>query len=205
MPTLTLAAVTGLVAALLALLSSLVSERIDANKRAAELQQRLALLPLDVTSEGLRLHTFSLADPDLTEAHLLGVASTAQLFFATSTDGLAAVIVPVAAAGYGGPIRLLVAIDAARVLGVGILEHHESSGWGGLIEPGETDWLAGFARQPLPAEDASAWALSKDGGHIDQLTGATFTANAVIRGVHNGLLFYTANWAALQAAAQELR
>jgi len=47
------------------------------------------------------------------------------------------------------------------------------------------------------------WAVRKDGGDFDQLTGATITPRAVVKAVRNALLYYQDHQEALFAPAAE--
>tara|TARA_R110002095_G_scaffold214911_1_gene207863 strand:+ start:2546 stop:3304 length:759 start_codon:yes stop_codon:yes gene_type:complete len=102
--------------------------------------------------------------------------------------------------GYGGPIRLLLGIDAAgTVLGVRVLAHTETPGLGDKIEVAKSDWIEDFKGHSLVNLSAKSWAVKKDGGQFDQFTGATVTPRAVIKAVRQGLLFYQQQRVALLA------
>ena len=47
----------------------------------------------------------------------------------------------------------------------------------------------------------SAWAVKKNGGHFDALTGATITSRAVIRAVHKGLQYVQMEGSSLYTVA----
>jgi electron transport complex protein RnfG len=95
----------------------------------------------------------------------------------------------VAPDGYAGPIRLLVAVDAAgRVLGVRVLEHRETPGLGDAIESRRSDWLRGFDGRSLVDPPRDRWEVRRDGGDFDQFTGATVTPRAVVRAVRKTLV-----------------
>ncbi len=68
--------------------------------------------------------------------------------------------------GYGGPLRLAVAVEAdGAVAGVRVLEHAETPGFADVLAAGSA-WLSGF-------ED----------GDVDAVTGATVTSGAVLSAV----------------------
>ena len=93
--------------------------------------------------------------------------------------------------GYGGPMRLLIAVDSEGVLiGVRVLDHHETPGLGDAIELGRSDWILAFGNRSLSNPESELWAVRKDGGDFDQLTGATTTARAVVRAVHHFLIYF---------------
>ncbi len=75
------------------------------------------------------------------------------------------------------------------VLAVRILRHRETPGLGDAIEVDKGDWITRFDGASLAAP-ARAWAVRRDGGEFDQLTGATVTSRAVLGAVHGALLYY---------------
>jgi electron transport complex protein RnfG len=110
----------------------------------------------------------------------------------------------VAPDGYAGPIRLLVALDSAgRVLGVRVLEHHETPGIGDRIETGRSSWIQQFVGRTLGDSPDARWALSRDGGDYDQLSGATVTSRAVTVAVRDALAWYALNGEQVFAAPPE--
>ncbi len=119
-------------------------------------------------------------------------------------EPVAAVLLPTAPEGYGGPIHLLIAVDfAGKILGVQVLEHHETPGLGDAFAARGSTWLAEFTGRALPdREGASQWAVRKDGGDFDEFTGATVSPRAIVKGVRSTLEFYQANREALYAGAQ---
>ena len=98
----------------------------------------------------------------------------------------AAALEVVAPDGYVGPIRLLVGIDASgTIVRVRASEHRETPGLGDKIEPAKSDWIQTFRGLSL---EGTNWQLRRDGGDIDQISGATVTSRAVMRGVERALL-----------------
>jgi electron transport complex protein RnfG len=103
-----------------------------------------------------------------------------------------AVIFPVIAPnGYSGKIKLLVAIEPNGTLaGVRVLQHKETAGLGDAIDKNKSDWIDVFTQRSLTNTSNSAWQVKRDGGEFDQFTGATITPRAVVKAVHNALLYY---------------
>jgi electron transport complex protein RnfG len=103
-----------------------------------------------------------------------------------------AVIFPVIAPnGYSGKIKLLVAINPqGSLLGVRVLSHKETAGLGDAIEKNKSDWIDSFNHRSLINTPERAWQVKRDGGDFDQFTGATITPRAVVKAVHNSLLYY---------------
>lgn len=111
---------------------------------------------------------------------------------------VAAVLAPVAPEGYGGAIRLLVAVTRDGTLkGVRVLSHHETPGLGDKIESQKSDWLQDFRGRSLGNPPSEEWKVKKDGGVFDQFTGATVTPRAVVKAVYNTLHYYNNNRTAL--------
>ncbi len=97
------------------------------------------------------------------------------------------VLFAVSTQGYSGPIRIAISIDAAgRVRDVRVLEHQETPGIGDAVA--RPDWLAGFRQRALHDPAGDRWQVR--GGAFDQLTGATTSAQALIRLVHACLRLY---------------
>jgi len=117
---------------------------------------------------------------------------------------VAALMIVTAPDGYNGDIRLVVGIDAGgTVLGVRVIAHRETPGLGDPIETGKSDWILGFTGKSLHNPENAGWAVRRDGGEFDQFTGATITPRAVVRAVHNALLYFAANRQALFSAGTD--
>ena len=86
------------------------------------------------------------------------------------------------AVGYGGPIDILVGLEQDNALrGIEIISQKETPGLGAKITEGAfLDQFAGQAGETL--------ALSKDGGTIDAITGATISSSAVVDAVKEAIL-----------------
>lgn len=98
----------------------------------------------------------------------------------------------VANGGYSGPIALMLGVDRdGAVLGVRVIAHAETPGLGDKIETGKSGWILSFNRRSLDNTPAERWRVKKDGGDFDQFAGATITPRAVVRGVENGLKFFS--------------
>ncbi|NLW17928.1 MAG: FMN-binding protein [Firmicutes bacterium] len=97
-------------------------------------------------------------------------------------DNMVGAIVEGKATGYGGPMRLLVAIDGdGNVSGVESIEHGETIGIGTrALEPEFLQQFNGIAYD----EQLAA------GKNVDIITGATVSSRAVMTGVENALELY---------------
>lgn len=107
---------------------------------------------------------------------------------------VAVVMTVVARQGYVGPIRLLVSLGAdGSVMQVRAAEHRETPGLGDRIDADKSDWLARFAGRSLEDPEQERWAVRRDGGEFDQLTGATITSRAVVNAVRDAALYFEAH------------
>lgn len=117
---------------------------------------------------------------------------------------VAALFIVKAMDGFSGPIRLLVGIDAhGSVTGVRVLQHRETPGLGDAIEAGKSDWIQQFVGRSLGDPPAAEWAIERDGGVYDQLTGASITPRAVIDAIKETLVYYAGHRDAVFAPAEE--
>lgn len=94
------------------------------------------------------------------------------------------VVVP----GFDGEITMMVGIDAdGKVLGISIISHTETAGLGAVAA---ADNAKGQAFRDQFIGMSGSLAVTKDGGEVDAITGATITSRAVTRGVNQALEFY---------------
>jgi len=110
-------------------------------------------------------------------------------------DGVAkAAMFKVSGYGYSSDVQIMMAVGVdGRILGVRVLKHAETPGLGDKIEITKSKWILGFNGRSLEDPVEARWAVKKDGGDFDQLTGATITPRAVVKAVKGGLLFFEAN------------
>ena len=99
--------------------------------------------------------------------------------------GEAGYAVQVAPGGFDGPITMMVGVDfEGNILGISVIKHTETAGLGAVAaaktSAGE-NFRAGFVGQ------SGSVAVTKDGGEIDAITGATITSRAVCAGVNAAL------------------
>lgn len=120
-----------------------------------------------------------------------------QVFPAVFEDGTKAVAFEQFAKGYGGELGLMVAIDLARetVRGAAVTVHSETPGLGARAKA-EPDLVSQFSGLPV----TSTVMVTKDGGQIDAISGATITSRAVCEAVNRSLQHYQQ----LQAEFQQL-
>ena len=180
----TLAAIAALCTALVAFTYELTDDRIAANEQAwleQNLQPALSGLTYDGNIGDSRVtipspHTLPGSGDALAYRVYAGGEPTAVLFAVSARDG------------YSGPIRLLVGVGMdGRLTGIHVLEHRETPGLGDLVESSKSDWAQQFRGRSIGDPVTAGWAIRRDGGTFDQLTGASVTPRAIIKAVRETL------------------
>ncbi|MBQ7801056.1 MAG: RnfABCDGE type electron transport complex subunit G [Oscillospiraceae bacterium] len=93
--------------------------------------------------------------------------------------------VEVAPSGFGGTITMMVGVDLeGNILGVSVVSHTETAGLG-AVAGDKTSKGEAFRGQYVG--QSGELAVSKDGGVIDSISGATITSRAVTDGVNAAL------------------
>ena len=101
--------------------------------------------------------------------------------------------VQVSSNGFGGTLDMMVGIDkTGNVIGISIISHAETPSLGAVAAENNA---AGEAFRSQFAGLSGTLAVTKDGGTVDAISGATITSRAVVSGVN----------AALQCVAKEVR
>ncbi len=96
----------------------------------------------------------------------------------------------VAPAGYNGDIWLALAIDEnGSIIGLKILSHRETPGFGDVITEAGSRWTASLLGRSLANPEPTRWQLRSDGGEIDGVSGATITASAIVAGIYSALSY----------------
>jgi len=162
-------------------------EKIAANERAMLLRKLHRLIPPGSHDNALLQDTLQVQNRTL-----LGTSDPVTVYRARlNGEPVALVIAAVAPDGYSGAIRLLVGINVDGSLsGVRVVSHRETPGLGDAIEEERSDWILGFTGKSLQDPPLQQWAVKRDGGTFDQLTGATITPRAVVKAVRQALLYY---------------
>ncbi len=89
--------------------------------------------------------------------------------------------------GYSGDIAILMGVGPDNKLsGIEIISHKETPGLGNKIE--KEEWRNQFKGRSL--DDGTPISVKKDGGEIDQFSGATISPRAVANAVKKGLEIY---------------
>lgn len=137
-----------------------------------------------------------LLDTIVIEANsLLGTKETSLAYRARKNkQNIAVVYSSIAPNGYNGPIHLLVGVRAdGKLAGVRVVKHRETPGLGDVVSLTHSDWILSFDNRSLSEPDEKGWKVKRDGGIFDQFTGATITPRAVVKAIHNALLYFDQN------------
>jgi len=164
--------------------------RIANNIKEAKSSALNEIIPPEQHDNELLEDTVTINDPRLI------ADEEAQEGYLVRRDGeVIAVILPtIAPDGYTGKIRSIVGIFAdGNIAGVRVLTHRETPGLGDKIEAKKSDWIHQFVGKSLASPAPHRWAVNKDGGAFDQLTGATITPRAVVNSVHRALVYFEEN------------
>lgn len=118
-----------------------------------------------------------------------------QLYLVKNNNTNKAVILEVRAPdGYSGDIFLLVAINKnAEIINTRVIKHQETPGLGDYIDKEKTNWIDIFQSKSFKTTQEKKWAVKKDQGEFDYMTGATITPRAVIKALYNALKYFEEN------------
>lgn len=148
------------------------------------------VIPADLYDNNLVKDTISV-EP----SPLLGNKKNIDVYRAKKNNQVIAVIIEaVAPDGYSGEIKTLVGIDQEdKILGVRVITHKETPGLGDYIEIDKSQWIKNFNLKSLDKVSEKQWAVKKDGGDFDYISGATITPRAVIKSTYKCLLYSKEN------------
>jgi len=120
---------------------------------------------------------------------------TIKAYIAKKDSKVTAVILETRAPnGYSGEIKILVGIDTkGYILGTRVVKHQETPGLGDYIDVTKSDWINIFTYSSLKNTSQSEWAVKKDQGKFDYVSGATITARAVVNAINESLNFFKEN------------
>ncbi len=116
-------------------------------------------------------------------------ASCREIFLLTDEKRVCGIALVASATGYNGPIAVMIGILPDGTLSaITIISHSETPGLGANITK------ESFCSQFFRFVDAeSGLDLKKNGGSIDQVTGATISSEAVLQTVREQAHFFNAN------------
>lgn len=134
----------------------------------------------------------------------LGLEGDSQIWRARRQgQPVAVVFEAVAPNGYSGAIRLILAASAdGKLLALRVTQHRETPGLGDYIDPRKDrnkarPWITQFNRLGFDEVSQAQWKVKKDGGHFDQMSGATISARAVTQASGKALAWARQHRAAL--------
>ena len=177
----------------------LTKDKIDAVMAAQQRELLLQVIPQDYFNNNL---LESAVIPQ--DKNLVGIQ---KIYFAKKDGNVSAYAYETTAPdGYSGDIRLLVGLDLkGEVLGVRVIEHHETPGLGDKIELRISNWILNFTHQSINEHNLNEWAVKKDGGKFDQFSGATITPRAVVNQTKLSALIMLNNQALLQQLSTQVK
>jgi electron transport complex protein RnfG len=170
----------------------LTKEIIEYNKQRARVNILSQVLPQGSYDNNLLTSTVMLSEA---EARLLGNDKAMPVYQAKYRGETRSVVVEaVAPDGYAGKIHLMIGIGKdGKVQAVRVLAHKETPGLGDYIELAKSPWILQFDGKTLNIPNAERWRVKKDGGDFDYVSGATITPRAIVKAVHNTLIFVMAH------------
>lgn len=181
-------------AALVGLAFVQTEDAIKRNEKLTLLKKLNNIVPADTYDNDLLLDTI-----DIKPHPLLGTKENTLAYRARKDqNNIAVVYSSIAPNGYNGPIHLLVGVQAdGQLKGVRVVKHRETPGLGDAVSVTHSNWILDFDNKSLDNPQERQWKVKRDGGIFDQFTGATITPRAVVKAVHNALLYFEINQAML--------
>lgn len=181
--TVVLTIICSLAATALALVYTVTKEPIAHQQRLKKLKAIKAVQP-DYDNE---------PDQDFidlkTDESAAGDEGLTRFYITKKGDTPTGVVFMASAVGYGGLIDLMVGVNPeGTITGVQVLRHTETPGLGAKIT--EETFIQQFPERNLQNTN---WALKKEGGDIDQISGATISPQAVVKALNQGLTFFSDN------------
>ena len=177
----------------------LTKDKIDAVMATQQRELLLQVIPQDYFNNNL---LESAVIPQ--DKNLVGIQ---KIYFAKKDGNISAYAYETTAPdGYSGDIRLLVGLDPkGEILGVRVIEHHETPGLGDKIELRISNWILNFTHQSINEHNLSEWSVKKDGGKFDQFSGATITPRAVVNQTKRSALIMLNNQTLLQQLSTQVK
>jgi len=177
-------------AALVGLTFIQTEDDIKHNEKLTLLRKLNNIIPAESYDNDLLLDTIVIRPNSLLSTKEESLAYRAR----KKGQNVAVVFSSIAPNGYNGSIHLLVGINADGTLsGVRVVKHRETPGLGDVVSITHSNWILGFDNRSLSNPDAKGWKVKRDGGVFDQFTGATITPRAVVKAIHNALLYFDKN------------
>lgn len=166
----TLFLITSVVASALAGVNAVTKDKIAAAREEKNQKAMRQVLP-----DGDNLKSISFSDD---------TGMVRQVYAPDGKGDAGAYAVKVVAAGFGGEVTMMVGIKDGTVAGVSVVSHSETPSLGAVAAAESSKGIA-FRDQFVGM--SGALAVTKDGGAVDAITGATITSRAVTEGVNAAL------------------
>lgn len=165
-PSVVLLLIASLVTALLAVTNVLTKDRIEQLSQERAVQTRMIVLP-DAVEFGM-------------------YKTNENVYVGYGADGSeAGYVITTVVKGYGGDVSVMTGISAdGTVMGTQVLEHNETVGLGANVEK------LSFTDQFKGKTSGDQFAVTKDGGNIDAVTGATISSRAVTNAVSEAMMVF---------------
>ena len=123
--------------------------------------------------------------PDADTAQQLEYADPSGVVLEVYKTASAYAVKVAAPGGFGGAIEMMVGVGAdGKVLGISIINHAETAGLGAVAAESTSK---GEAFRAQFAGASGSVSVTKDGGTVEAITGATITSRAVSNGVNAAL------------------
>ena len=185
---LTLLAITAIMAAALALVNRLTADRIaevSQEKKEQAIRQVMRVPSMELSEVPFTDDTGLVKKVYRTEEYYYGCEYPADGNFDGYDFFARDYVVEVEVMGFNGPITMMISLDQGQaVWGLSIVSHTETAGLGAVAA---ADSDAGKAFRSQFAYLSDAVAVTKDGGEVDAITGATVTSRAICKGVNAAL------------------
>lgn len=163
--------------------------KIEINKQKAALTIINEVLPLEYDND-LFTDNINLEVPD----KINNTGSVTVYRARLNNQPVAVSLMPIITKGYNGNISLIIGIRYDGTLtGIRVLQHNETEGFGDQVHQDKTDWLQIFNNTSISALPETQWAIKKDDGEFDQLSGATITSRSIINIIYKTLEYYLEN------------
>ncbi len=162
----------------LALVYRVTKEPIAYQQHLKKIRAVNAVFPQFEDSPGITARDTSVCD-DAADA-------CRQVYILTGDADALGTAFEVSSSGYGGEVDIMIGVNPDKTIsGVSIVSHSETPGLGANIT--RESFTSQFAGKRL---SGTGLTLTKDGGEIDQVSGATISSAAVVDAVRGGLRFY---------------
>ncbi len=169
--------------------NEITKDKIEINEQKAALAVITEVLPIEYDND-LLTDNINIEVPD----KINNTGSITVYRARLNNQPVAVSLMPVITKGYNGNISLIIGIRYDGALtGIKVLQHNETEGFGDQMHQDKSDWLQIFNNTSISALPEEQWAIKKDDGEFDQLSGATITSRSIISIIYKTLNYYLEN------------